>query len=195
MAELSPETSERRDSILEAATQVFLRYGFKKTSMEDLSRAAGLSRPGLYLHFSTKEALFKAAVLQLVERTRAAAILPLTEVAPELEPQLLLAFEALHGVAIGQERAAHLSELMETAERLVGPVVSEMEQGFASELARALRRAGVTERWKALGLSAKDLAEHLAAVSTGLKHRVQTRAEYREQLKVALKLVCRGSAP
>lgn len=188
----SRDTSGRRATILEAATQLFLRYGFKKTSMEDLARAAGLSRPGLYLHFATKEALFKAAVLHLVERTRAAALLPLEDLSAELEPRLVLAFEAIHGLAIGQERAAHLSELMETAERLVGPVIAEMEQGFAAELARALRRAGVAEHWKALGVSAKDLAEHLAAVSTGLKHRVQTRAEYREQLKVALRLVCRG---
>ncbi len=195
MAEDTSGADARRASILSAATQVFLRYGFKKTSMEDLARAAGLSRPGLYLHFPTKEALFKAAVVDLVERTRSAALEPLAEVSTELEPQLALAFEAIHGMAIGQESAAHLSELMETATRLVGPVVSEMEQGFVAELGRVLKKAGVAERWKALGVSAKDLAEHLCAVSTGLKHRAQTRAEYREQLKLALKLVCRGKAP
>ena len=74
------ETSERAASeaakarhaaIVAAAAGVFLRYGFKKTSMDDLARAAGLSRQGLYLHFPTKETLFKEAVLQLIATTRA----------------------------------------------------------------------------------------------------------------------------
>ena len=31
------------------------RYGFKKTSMDDVAQAAGVSRQGLYLYFDTKE--------------------------------------------------------------------------------------------------------------------------------------------
>ncbi len=48
-----PVEPARRESILQAAVGVFLRYGYKKTSMDDLARAAGLSRQGLYLHFAT----------------------------------------------------------------------------------------------------------------------------------------------
>ena len=53
----SNEGGARRAAILETAMRVFLRYGFKKTSMDDLARAAGLSRQGLYLHYRTKEEL------------------------------------------------------------------------------------------------------------------------------------------
>ena len=44
------------------------------------------------------------------------------------------------------------------------------------------------------GLSAKDLAEHLMSVSMGIKHRVPTAAEYRAQIRVAVKIVCGGKA-
>jgi len=37
-----PPATGRRDAVLAAAQGVFLRYGFKKTSMDDLARAAGL---------------------------------------------------------------------------------------------------------------------------------------------------------
>ncbi|MCF6305525.1 MAG: TetR/AcrR family transcriptional regulator [Rhodobacteraceae bacterium] len=37
---------------------VFARYGFKKTSMEDIAQAADLSRQSIYNRFGSKEAVF-----------------------------------------------------------------------------------------------------------------------------------------
>ncbi len=54
--------SAQREAILVAATAAFLRYGFKKTSMDDVARAAGVSRQGLYLYFDTKDLLFREAL-------------------------------------------------------------------------------------------------------------------------------------
>src|SRR5258708_36742368 len=71
MTEAPDTTAARRLAILEAATPVFLRYGYKKTSMDDLARAAGLSRQGLYLHFENKEALFKAGRPPFAVQSRA----------------------------------------------------------------------------------------------------------------------------
>jgi AcrR family transcriptional regulator len=187
----APVPAERREAILEAATQVFLRYGFKKTSMDDLARAAGLSRQGLYLHFATKEALFKEALVHVVEATRAAAKAALAHHERTLDERLVSAFEAMHGVAIGQPSAERMNELLETANELVGPVVDEAEQGMIGDVVRALRSAGVSAAWKEASVSAKDLAENLYATSVGLKHRVKSVAEYRERLRVAVKLVCR----
>ena len=50
-----PTNPER---ILEAAEECFARYGFRKTSMEDIAREAGLSRRSVYRHFPDKSALF-----------------------------------------------------------------------------------------------------------------------------------------
>lgn len=191
MVEPSDSTA-RRIAILEAATGVFLRYGFKKTSMDDLARAAGLSRQGLYLHFATKEALFKDAVLHLIASTREAGQAALAREELDVEERLLAAFEAVHGHMIGHPGAEHLSELLETARQLVGPVVDEMETTLAAGVARVLRSAGVAARWKEIGASAKDLAEHLCATSYGVKHRVATMAEYRDRMRVAVRIVCRG---
>src|SRR4030088_3155816 len=58
--------SAQREAILVAATAAFLRYGFKKTSMDDVARAAGVSRQGLYLYFDTKDLLFREALQHLV---------------------------------------------------------------------------------------------------------------------------------
>jgi AcrR family transcriptional regulator len=55
----------RRDQTLIAARQVFLRYGFKRTTMGDIADEAHLSRPALYLVFSSKEEVFGAVMEQL----------------------------------------------------------------------------------------------------------------------------------
>jgi AcrR family transcriptional regulator len=52
--------SARRAEILEAAKICFLRYGYGKTSLDDIAKQAGLSRPLLYRKFANKEAIFSA---------------------------------------------------------------------------------------------------------------------------------------
>jgi AcrR family transcriptional regulator len=49
-------------SLLEVAVGEFLARGYDATSMEDLSRAAGITKSSFYHHFSGKEALLRAAL-------------------------------------------------------------------------------------------------------------------------------------
>ncbi|MFN8036420.1 MAG: TetR/AcrR family transcriptional regulator [Acidimicrobiia bacterium] len=53
-----PTTAPER--MLEAAQLCFSRFGFQKTSMEDIAREAGVSRGSIYRHFPDKEALYRA---------------------------------------------------------------------------------------------------------------------------------------
>jgi AcrR family transcriptional regulator len=50
--------TERR--ILETASRLFLRYGFEKTTMDDIAREAGIAKATLYRYWPSKEALFEA---------------------------------------------------------------------------------------------------------------------------------------
>jgi AcrR family transcriptional regulator len=194
MAGPSDTATTRRSAVLDAATGVFLRYGFKKTSMDDLARAAGLSRQGLYLHFATKDALFKEAVLNVVATTRAAGRSALAREDLDVEERLLNAFDAVHGHAIGQPGAEHMSELLETARTLIGPVFDDLEQGLVTDVARVLRAAGIAQAWKDAGLGAKDLAQQLYLTSYGAKHRFSTAPEYRDRMRTAVRIVCGRSA-
>ncbi len=60
----------KRHHILDAAIEAFSRFGFRKTSMQDIGDAAGMSRAALYLYFKNKDDLFRA----LMERHHATAI-------------------------------------------------------------------------------------------------------------------------
>jgi AcrR family transcriptional regulator len=182
----------RREAILDAALGVFLRYGWKKTSMDDLARAAELSRQGLYLHFATKEELFKAVVLRMTSAMLNGARAALAREDLGVEERVLGAFQAVHGEKIGVSGLEHGDELIEAAESLVGPVVEELDREIISGIARVLKAAGVADAWKAQGVSAKALAENLYFTSYGVKHQVRSAAEYSERMRVAILIACRG---
>jgi AcrR family transcriptional regulator len=46
--------------ILEAANKVFLKYGFQKTSMDDIAREAMIGKGTIYYYFESKEDIFVA---------------------------------------------------------------------------------------------------------------------------------------
>jgi AcrR family transcriptional regulator len=50
---------QRRSRILGAATRVFARKGYDKASMSAIALAAGITKPVLYDHFASKDALFE----------------------------------------------------------------------------------------------------------------------------------------
>ena len=50
----------RQKDILMSAWQAFSAYGFRKTSMDDIARGAGISRPALYLHYKNKVDIYRS---------------------------------------------------------------------------------------------------------------------------------------
>ena len=56
--------SAKQLEVLTAARGIFLRFGYKRVTMKDLATAAGISRPGLYLTFQSKEEVFIGVMRQ-----------------------------------------------------------------------------------------------------------------------------------
>lgn len=61
------EKQERRDSILDAAEQVFFSKGFDKCSMDEIARTAQLSRALLYVYFKDKTAIMRGILLRSMQ--------------------------------------------------------------------------------------------------------------------------------
>ncbi len=55
---------DTKDKIVSVATKLFSRYGFHKTSMDEIAKIARKAKGSLYYHFSGKEELFKEVVSQ-----------------------------------------------------------------------------------------------------------------------------------
>ncbi|WP_150299073.1 TetR/AcrR family transcriptional regulator [Pseudomonas profundi] len=64
------EKNERRESILDAAEEVFFNKGYERCSMDDIARTAELSRALLYVYFKDKAAMLQAIVLRSARQLR-----------------------------------------------------------------------------------------------------------------------------
>ena len=67
MPSVAERDAARRYEILESAKTCFLRFGYSKTSLDDIAKTAGLSRPLLYRKFQNKEAIFEALYNEVFE--------------------------------------------------------------------------------------------------------------------------------
>ena len=64
-----PGRSQRkRQAILDAATEVFLRDGYLGTNMEEIAALSEVSKQTIYKHFESKEALFVEIVSSMTTR-------------------------------------------------------------------------------------------------------------------------------
>jgi TetR/AcrR family transcriptional regulator len=70
------------ERILDAALQIFSRFGLRGSRMDQIAEAAGMSKPNLIYYFPSKEALYVA----VLERTLGMWLDPLAGIDPAMDP-------------------------------------------------------------------------------------------------------------
>jgi AcrR family transcriptional regulator len=179
----------RLRKLLETAVLVFTRFGFRKTSMDEVARAAGVSRQGLYLHFATKEELFAAAVESTLRTSLDAASHALATASLPLERRLVLAFDEWVGRFIGMMGSGAV-DLVEASKTLVGPMVAELDALFVDTVAKSIRTSRLMAAYKASGLTARQLADTLYATARGYKYSSATREAFVGSMTIAVRALC-----
>jgi AcrR family transcriptional regulator len=74
-----------REQILEASREVFLKWGIKKTTMEDIAHAAGKGKSTLYYYFKNKEEIFDAGGKREIDDMLSLAIAEMGKVESAVE--------------------------------------------------------------------------------------------------------------
>jgi TetR/AcrR family transcriptional regulator of autoinduction and epiphytic fitness len=69
MTERKRDTSKKRESILNAATQVFVADGFDRAGMDRIAEVANASKRTVYDHFPSKDVLFRAVIDRFLLRS------------------------------------------------------------------------------------------------------------------------------
>jgi AcrR family transcriptional regulator len=170
----------RRDHVLESALHTFARFGYRKTSMEEIAREARISRPGLYFLFSSKQELFRAAATRALECDLAAAEQVLAESERPLRNRVVDAFDRWAGRYVGPAR--DVMAVIDHNPDLLGRIVETAPARFQELITDAI--AQVADRQ-----SAADIAQTLISTSVGLKYQADTHACYLARLAVAVRLL------
>lgn len=168
---LSDDTEEARAQILKAAESMFQRYGVSKTTMDDIAKEAGVSRPTVYRYFGDRDSLITALIearsRRLFDKARA-----------YLRERSTLADQIVDGLIFLVERGRHdpivrlivSPEHMDLATALVGStglaarLTYEM---WAPLLAEARERGEIRE-----GLTDEEICEWIALVQLVLVGRM-----------------------
>jgi len=170
--------TDRKTQVLDSALRVFARYGYRKTSMDDVAEAADISRPGLYFYFSSKPELFRATVRHSLEDSVEAARQSLAEPGQPLPDRLAEAFDQWCGRYVGP-MSAEIDVLINANPELLGDVPAEYPQRFRDIVVEAIS-----------GERADAVADTLISTAIGIKHGAATRDEFRTRMSIAIDLYC-----
>ncbi len=177
----------KKNKILTAARSVFLRYGFRRVTMNDIAEAAGVSRPALYLLFKSKEEIFIGVYMQFVDETLAEidrAIAAATTSQKKLERAFEIWAVRPFEVMMNSPEA---KELMECS---LGFAQDALSQGYLKfELMIVPVLATLTKSSSANAAIAPERIAHvLASAVRGFKQTAATPTELRRLIKELLTL-------
>lgn len=111
-----PRWERRKDArpqeLLAAALELFVDRGFAATRLEDVARAAGVSKGTLYLYFENKQELFKAVVRETIVQTIGQAESDAAAARDTPSDELLRQMLRRWWTQVGATKAAGLTKLM-----------------------------------------------------------------------------------
>jgi len=164
--------STKPNAIVLAGLQLFTQYGYRKTSIDDIARAAQVAKRTVYLHFENKAAVFLAILEYLGDQVR----------------QRCAAAERAGGTAVGRltglldayfgmgfelfSKSEHMPELEETFSKLARSRIGDLNTEYQERLARFLRSLEKTGEigGPPQGLTVEEIVYILARAAEGAKH-------------------------
>jgi AcrR family transcriptional regulator len=173
------ETTRRR-SVLESALETFSRFGYRKTSMDDVAKAAHISRPGLYFLFESKPALFREAIEHALDRDIGLIAQQLHDSDLPLAERVIAAFDLWAGSYIGP-LTGEVAALSDADPAVFGSILDAAPRQFEERVAGAISRTHPAD--------GAARTRTLISASIGIKHQVRSRADYVERLEVAVGLL------
>jgi AcrR family transcriptional regulator len=185
------ERDAKSDHILDAALPVFVRHGFRKASMADIARAAGISRASLYLSFNSKEELFRAGSMRAHARTMRdveAALSGDGDVFGRIETAMAVFQRELIAPFAG---SADAIELFDVNMALAKDITLAARDRLVALLAQALGDAEVAGAVTLGSLQARpaDVASVIVAAIDGIKHAEGAGPKFAEDMQLFMRLL------
>ena len=180
--------------MLEAGLTLFSRHGFKRASMADIAREAGVARATLYLRFADKRAVFEALAASVVDDALAGAEAAWRDDAPfadNLEATILgkdLRFFRL------LRATPHGAELFDLDAELARVEAGRLDAGFTALLVRRADAAARTGADIDAFGGAAEFAAFLSVTASGVKYETRTEDAYRAAIRRLARVTAAAAA-
>lgn len=186
---LSPASTARRESILDSAGAVFSRFGFKKTSMDDVARAAEVSRQCIYGYFPSKETLFREMVVHILDT----ALLKIGKLKEETEvplhDKLIRVYENLAGRQASQSIGGRLELFSAFCAHFEKEVAEQYMDRLDNLVSEILADAAARKELLLDHTTSLETAQTLRELSDGIASRCEDTNDFRRKMTRALRVV------
>ena len=135
------QKNEKREAVFAVAGDVFAQYGFRRTAMNDIAQAAGISRPALYIMVENKEDLFSEVVTFRFNKGIDKAISTLSgsgSIAERITASIL-AFEKIFYEPVAE--SPHGAELMDMSISIAADLMKKGQDRLEGVFLQALEEA------------------------------------------------------
>jgi AcrR family transcriptional regulator len=181
--------NEKRTRILQAAQSLFIRYGVKRTSIDEVARAADIAKGTLYLYYESKEMLFaevaKNICADILAEAKKAAAMP-APLGERLVGILDAEIGTLHRLI---EHSPHVRELTETKEAIASAAFATLDQDMKQLITTVLSEENISRQ----GAAEMFLAAAVGTIASGDSEATLYRSRLRaivDVLIVGLKQTC-----
>lgn len=161
----------RSDRIVDAARTLFSRYGYRRTSMDDIARESAVAKATVYAHFKGKEDVFRtvmARTRQTIDECCDAAV----DMQAPFRDRLFAMFDGYYGTVITlMGNTEHWEELGATINTLDADNMRAFEHAYVTRLAGLLTSAEMAGEitLARTGMSTEALAATLGRAAYGCK--------------------------
>ncbi|MCV0394146.1 MAG: TetR/AcrR family transcriptional regulator [Rhizobiaceae bacterium] len=182
----------KRRRVLDGAVKVFLTYGFQRTTMDDIAKAAEMSRPALYLIFRNKGDIYRAIAAEMLEQTISVAREGLMRKDGMVGERLVASVAENMIEFLRSFRASpHGSDILDMKNNLAADIISDWRERMARLVADAICEEAARKNvdLAARGLSARTLAEIFLDGLEGMKMRAAEEDDQRNEARQLGRLI------
>lgn len=162
----------------------FSQYGFRKTSMEDIASAAGMSRQSIYKKFGSKEKCYEWTINTYLAGMYARIFSTLDNQDVSPSHALLKVFDILIGEAVEIVSNLHGTEILDDVLKATHSSKEDYPLRFRTRLAEFLERNDYVSKDQSIGM-----AFALISAGKGLLLEESSREQFLEDMKFILESV------
>jgi len=182
--------TEKQLKVLDAALEVFLRFGFKKTTMGDIAKKAEMSRPSLYLVYPNKEEILRAVFIRKMAEFSSGAEKKLEKcsglkagISAVLDSWIMEPYKLIR-------TSPESEEILEFGPKFAPDLRDQMMEQIASQLIAVIRSAPDTDPSAVAksGVTIETVARLIAVSTAEMKQLVRTPRELKRLLSATAQI-------
>jgi len=169
--------SEKKENILKAAGECFARYGYEKTTMDDIGKMVGLNKASLYYYYKNKESIFSDVIfhereeyLQAVQERVSKAMDCKEKIINYLTERVRYIQKAINLHKLSMENLQKIQPIFQKLYQIV--VIQEVEV-IQSVLDKAVQKKEI------IACDTKRVAENILTIADAIKQKEASCTDYR----------------